>query len=69
MGMTTVKNNLVVVPEEWKAFFQTEKISFNGLVDSNPYISHLIRGFSKGENTAATLITNWQKYLKFPWSN
>ncbi len=63
MGMTTVKNNLVVVPNEWKAFFQTEKISFNGLVDSNPYISHLIRGFSKGENTAATLITNWQKYL------
>ena len=63
MGMTTVKNNLVVVPEEWKTFFQTEKISFNGLVDSNPYISHLIRGFSKGENTAATLITNWQKYL------
>ena len=63
MGMTTVKNNLVVVPEAWKAFFQTEKISFNGLVDSNPYISHLIRSFSEGEATSATLVTNWQKYL------
>ena len=63
MGMTTVKNNLVVVPEAWKTFFQTEKISFNGLVDSNPYISHLIRSFSEGEATSATLVTNWQKYL------
>ena len=63
MGMTTVKNNLVVVPEAWKAFFQTEKISFNGLVDSNPYISHLIRSFSEGDATSATLVTNWQKYL------
>ena len=63
MGMTTVKNDLVLIPEEWKEFFQTEKISFNGLVDGNPYISYLIRAFSDGETTTATLVTNWQKYL------
>jgi hypothetical protein len=63
MGMTTVKNDLVVIPEEWTSFFVTDKISFNGLVDGNPYISFLIRGFSDGESTAATVITNWQKYL------
>jgi hypothetical protein len=63
MGMTTVKNGLVLIPNEWKTFFETDKISFTGLVDSNPYISFLIRGFSDGKDTAATLITNWQKYL------
>jgi hypothetical protein len=63
MGMTTVKNDLVVVPSEWKEFFQTTKITFNGLVDSNPYISFLLRGFNEGEATSATVITNWQKYL------
>ena len=63
MGMTTVKNDLVVIPTEWQSFFQTDKISFNGLVDGNPYISNLIRGFSEGAATAATIISNWQKYL------
>ncbi len=63
MGMTTVKNDLVVIPTEWQSFFQTEKISFNGLVDGNPYISYLIRAFNDGESTTATLVTNWQKYL------
>ena len=63
MGMTTVKNDLVLIPKEWKSFFITDKISFNGLVDGNPYISFLIRGFSDGESTTATVITNWQKYL------
>ena len=64
MGMTTVKNNLVLIPEEWKDFLLSdEKIKFNGLVDSNPYIANLIRGFSEGESTAATIISNWQKYL------
>ena len=63
MGMTTVKNDLVLIPTEWKSFFQTDKISFNGLADSNPYISYLIRGFSDGEASYSTLISNWQKYL------
>lgn len=63
MGMTTVDNDLVTIPEAWKTFFQTDKISFNGLVDSNLYISYLIRGFADGEATKATVITNWQKYL------
>jgi hypothetical protein len=63
MGMTTVKNDLVVIPEAWNSFFQTDKISFNGTVDGNPYLSYLIRGFDNGESTTQTLITNWQKYL------
>jgi hypothetical protein len=52
-----------LVPEAWNSFFQTDKISFNGLVDGNPYISHLIRGFSDGEATAKQIIEGWQKYL------
>ena len=64
MGITTVKSNLVVIPEEWKAFLLSEeKIKFNGLVDSNPYISHLIRGFNDGEASATAIVENWKKYL------
>lgn len=63
MGMTTVKNDTVVIPDAWKTFFETDKISFNGLVDSNPYISYLIRGFNDGEQTMVKVVENWQKYL------
>ena len=63
MGMTTVDNDLVTIPEAWKTFFKTDKIKFNGLVDSNLYISYLIRGFADGDETKKTIITNWQKYL------
>lgn len=63
MGMTTVKNDTVVIPEAWKTFFATKKISFNGLVDSNPYISYLIRGFADEEAGATAALENWQKYL------
>ena len=34
-GLTTVKNDLVVIPEAWKGFFQNAKVTFTGLADSN----------------------------------
>ena len=34
-GLTTVKNELVVIPEAWKGFFQNTKVTFTGLADSN----------------------------------
>ena len=63
MGMTTVVNDTVVIPQAWETFFKTDKITFNGLVDSNPYISYLIRTFSDEERTTAQAIVNWQTYL------
>jgi len=63
MGMTTVVNDYVVIPEAWKTFFATEKITFNGLVDSNPYISNLIRGFQDEKETSDLSVSGWKKYL------
>lgn len=43
-GMTTVKNNLVIIPDKWASFFENNtKVTFSGLCDRNPFISHLIR--------------------------
>ena len=63
MGMTTVVSETVVIPTEWKTFFADEKIKFQGLVDSNPYISYLIRSFSDEAKTTAKALENWKKYL------
>ena len=63
MGMTTVVNDYVVIPETWETFFKTDKISFSGLVDSNPYISNLIRSFADQKETNAQALIGWKKYL------
>jgi hypothetical protein len=44
-GLTSVKNELVVFPAEWKAFFDesSETIIFNGDVDANPFLSWGVR--------------------------
>jgi hypothetical protein len=63
MGMTTVVNDYVAIPETWIEFFKTDKIKFSGLVDGNPYISYLIRGFSDGPATTEQNLASWKKYL------
>jgi len=63
MGMTTVDNDTVVIPQAWETFFKTDKITFSGLVDYNPYISFLIRTFCDEEKTNAQAIKGWQTYL------
>ena len=44
-GLTSVKNELVVIPDEWKTFFAEsgETITFSGDVDANPFLSWGVR--------------------------
>ena len=44
-GLSSVKNNLVVIPTEWKAFFEesNKTITFNGDVDANPFLGWGVR--------------------------
>lgn len=63
-GITLVKNNLVVIPENWKTFFQTDKTTFSGLADSNPYISFLVRYMtSTGKKTNEDAPKLWANLL------
>ena len=64
-GLSTVKNELVVIPSEWVDFFDrcNETIKFNGDVDANQFLSWGIRytnGFPKGQ---ATIHDVWRRLL------
>lgn len=54
-GLTTVINDYVLVPSEWESFFKTDKISFNGLVDENPYVRSYLRGIGGMSETKDAL--------------
>lgn len=62
-GMTTVVNDLVVMPDTWKEFFQNDKISFTGLVDSNPFISFFVRSLNGEKNSKDAATDLWKKFL------
>ena len=63
-GLTTVLPELVLVPQEWKEFFEdTSKISFTGLSDSNPFVSALIRDLNGEAISSAKAIELWNNYL------
>ena len=62
-GLTLVKNNLVLIPQVWEDFFETDKISFTGLSDSNPYITYFIRGLAGGSDSTKALEFLWTDYL------
>ena len=62
-GLTTVVNDYVVIPEEWKAFFETDKITFTGLSDSNPFVSYFIRDLSGEYNSNLKARELWQNFL------
>ncbi len=62
-GLTTVKTNMVVVPSEWQSYFTTDKISFNGLVDKNPFVFNMTVGLGSRSETKNALPTLWQSYL------
>lgn len=61
-GLTTVINDYVVVPSEWESFFRTDKISFNGLVDENPYVISYLRGIG-GMNETKDALKNLMRGL------
>ena len=63
-GLTTVKNELVVIPEAWKEFFQTDKISFTGLADNNSHLNYgayKLLTSTKADNKVVEL---WQGFMK-----
>ena len=63
-GLTTVKTETVVVPQNWTDFFETDKITFNGLVDVNTYISNLIMYIGTAKTDCQTVSKNlWKQYL------
>jgi hypothetical protein len=62
-GLTTVYNDLVVIPETWKGFFATDKISFTGLADNNPFVGNFVRSLGYQWRTTDLFPTLWQQYL------
>ena len=62
-GLSSVKNNLVVIPTEWKAFFEesNKTITFNGDVDANPFLGWGVR-YGNG-------YTETQKVIRGYWRN
>lgn len=63
-GLTTVKTDTVVVPQKWIDFFATDKISFNGLADSNTYVGNLVMYIGDDKVACQTVSKNlWKQYL------
>ena len=63
-GITTVPTDMVVVPQEWKEFFATDKIAFNGLVDTNTFVSNLVMYIGTAKVESQTVSKNlWKQYL------
>lgn len=62
-GLSSVKNSLVVIPAEWKAFFEesNKTITFSGDVDANPFLGWGVR-YGNG-------YTETQKVIRGYWRN
>ena len=63
-GLTTVKNDLVIIPENWKAFFQTDKIQFTGLADSNNLLGLGVISFQHVSEVERKSVELWQALLR-----
>ena len=64
-GLSTVKNELVVIPSEWIEFFNecNDVITFSGDVDANNFLSWGVRytcGFAAGQEI---IVENWRNLL------
>ena len=64
-GLSSVKNNLVVIPSEWKTYFaeSNKTIAFSGDVDANPFLSWGVRYVNGLEKTRSSITENWQNLL------
>ena len=64
-GLSSVKNNLVVIPNEWKEFFaeSNETITFNGDVDANPFLSWGVRYVNGYTETQKIIRQSWRNLL------
>ena len=63
-GLTTVKNDLVIIPESWKNFFQTDKITFTGLADSNKMLGLGGISFQSVSKVDMKSVSLWQGILR-----
>lgn len=63
-GITTVKNDLVLVPEKWADFFKTDKITFTGLSDSNEFVKNLVRYLAGDQTNMEKSVVIWRDLLK-----
>ena len=62
-GLTTVQNDLVIIPDEWVDFFQTDKITFTGLADNNKFIDIGAVNFFSSSKVDQKSVELWQKLL------
>ena len=64
-GLSSVKNDLVVIPNEWKTYFEesNKTITFSGDVDANPFLSWGVRYVGNEEKTSAIITESWQNLL------
>ena len=64
-GLSSVKNDLVVIPSEWKTYFEKSNaaIDFSGDVDANPFLSWGVRYVNGLPKTMACITENWQNLL------
>ena len=64
-GLPSVKNDLVVIPNEWKSYFEESNavIEFSGDVDANPFLGWGVRYVNGLEKTRACITELWQNLL------
>lgn len=64
-GLSTVKNDLVVIPTTWKTFFEESEqtIKFNGDVDANPFLSWGVRYVVGKTKTQSVICEYWRNLL------
>ena len=63
-GLSSVKNDLVVIPSEWKSFFDesNKTITFSGDVDANPFLGWGVR-YALGETATQKVICEYWRNL------
>ena len=64
-GLSSVKNDLVVIPNEWKTYFakSNQTIEFSGDVDANPFLSWGVRYVNGLPKTKECITELWQNLL------
>lgn len=63
-GLTTVNTDTVLVPESWTEFFATDKITFNGQVDVNKFISNFVMYIGSAQVDCQSVSKKlWKEYL------
>lgn len=64
-GLSTVKNELVVIPSTWTTFFNESNrtIKFSGDVDANVFLSWGVRFTQGADAVQEIIVANWRKLL------